>query len=606
MCGIFGTVQHRISREQFEQQLHLISHRGPDGYGIWEHEEAQVKLGHRRLAIIDTDSRSNQPMTFDNRYIIVFNGEIYNYIELRQELQMKGISFVTASDSEVLLKLMVAEGPEALSKLNGMWAFVIYDAQERSLFMSRDRVGKKPLYYIHEQQQFAFGSEMKCLYGCLNELSYNQPFIDYALANPFDNEILPETIIHKILKFPAGSYGIFRNGALTINRYYHPEQLLEQTPSFKNFEEATEQFRALFESSCRLRMRSDVPVGSALSGGIDSGFVVSTLAKLGYGKQGDYSALICSFPGSYLDESVQAKQVAAHAGVPAIQVEVDADLNPHQILQTVYEFEEFYLTSPITLFQSYKGFRKNGIVVTLDGHGGDELFGGYPFDLEAKLRDDFPNPVSMYQTFKAMHQMYNRPNPALIKDTFNAYKRELRKRLSGTHTSFFKNQHYYRQQLFHSTFKGILPTLLRNFDKYSMHAGVEVRMPFLDYRLIAFAFTLPNHYKLRNGYSKAIVREAAKPVVPASVLATKLKSGWNSPMSDWMTGVWKEWLLDETSSTAFINCELIDGPSVARKLNDYYDSGYYDHTTAQQLWLQLQPYLVQKANQQFARIPVNV
>ncbi|HLO38449.1 MAG TPA: asparagine synthase (glutamine-hydrolyzing), partial [Lacibacter sp.] len=405
MCGIFGTVNYRISREQFQHQLDKIKHRGPDGYGVWENKNGNVKLGHRRLAIIDTDPRSNQPMLFNDRYSLVFNGEIYNYIEIKKELEQKGIRFSTASDTEVLLRLMIEEGPAALNKLNGMWSFVLYDEAEQSFLISRDRIGKKPLYYIHEGEQFAFASEMKSLYACMPSLSYNRSYIDFALANPFDNEQLPDTFIDGIRKFPAGSYAVYQNGQLSIDRYYFPERLLEQKTTFKNFPEAVEQFKELFESACTLRMRSDVPVGSALSGGIDSGYVVSTLGKLGFGKKGGYTALVASFPGSALDETKEALQVAANAGVEAVTVTVEPDTDPDHILETVYAFEEIYLTAPKTFFQSYRGFREKGIVVTLDGHGGDELFGGYPFDMDTKLKDDFPNLLKMRNTLTTINHM---------------------------------------------------------------------------------------------------------------------------------------------------------------------------------------------------------
>lgn len=601
MCGIFGTIGYKISKEQFIHHLNKIRHRGPDGYGVWESEEGAVKLGHQRLAIIDTDSRSNQPMTFDNRYYITFNGEIYNYIELRDELIKKGVSFITTSDTEVLLKLMILEGPAALSKLNGMWAFVMYDAVEQSLFISRDRLGKKPFYYINNNQQFAFASEMKCLYGILDEFVYNHSFIQYALANPFDNERQPETLVQNILKFPAGSYGTFKNGKLEINRYYFPEELLDQKPAHKNFEEAVEQFRELFESSCKLRMRSDVPVGSALSGGIDSGLVVSTLGKLGYGKSGEYTALVCSFPGSALDETDAALQVASNAGVNAAKVVIQTDLDPDYVLKAVYDFEEIYLTAPISFFQSYMGFRKKGIVVTLDGHGGDELFGGYPFDMDTKLKDDFPNIFKMRNTLSTIQHMYGRNENALMNEVLPYFKGELLQKIKkGKPLSIFEKEKYYRNQLFHSTFKGILPTLLRNYDRYSMHAGVEVRMPFLDHRILSFAFTLPNEYRVRNGFSKAIVREAAKEILPTSIVWNRKKIGWTSPMGEWLGGAWKEWLLDEVHSTSFNNCELVDKQKVLSQTEAFYKNAAFEQVYGQELWLQLQPYLIEKANKIFA------
>jgi asparagine synthase (glutamine-hydrolysing) len=328
---------------------------------------------------------------------------------------------------------------------------------------------------------------------------------------------------------------------------------------------------------------------------------VSTLAKLEYGKKGDYTAMVCSFPGSVLDETDAALQVAAHAGVNAIQVSIDSDLHPDHLLQTVYDFEEIYLTAPTSFFQSYMGFRKNGIVVTLDGHGSDELFGGYPFDMDTKLKDDFPNIFKMKKTLSTIQHMYGRKDEVSMNEVVPYFKGDLLQKIRNRKPlSLFEKEHYYRNQLFHSTFKGILPTLLRNYDRYSMHAGVEVRMPFLDYRIVAFAFTLPNEYRVRNGFSKAIVREAAKRLVPPAILNNKLKSGWNSPMAEWLRGVWKEWLLDELHSTAFSNCDLIDKEKVLQQADVFYKADKPEQVYGQELWLQLQPYLIEKANKVFA------
>lgn len=599
MCGIYGTIHIKTEREAFVQQLNKMQHRGPDGYGVWQSKDETVWLGHRRLAIIDTDARSNQPMRFDDRYVIVFNGEIYNYIEIRKELEKEGIVFQTGSDTEVLLKLMILKGPSALSSLNGMWSFVIYDQQEKSFFLCRDRMGKKPLYYLHEGERFAFSSEMKNLVCYLDQLTYDKEMIDVSVQHPFDAEVMEQSIIHGIKKFPAGSYGIFSNGKLTVNRYYFPEQLLEQKNPFRNYHEAVEEFKTLFASSCKLRMRSDVPVGSALSGGIDSSYVVSTIAQMGFAKEGGYKALVSSFPGSFLDETADAFHIASNAGVAVEPVVVQTDLDPDHLLHAVYHFEEIAGTSPIPFFQLYQGFRNRNVVVTLDGHGSDELFGGYSFDLYPKLKDDFPDIFQMRSTLDTIDKMYGQQNHISLQQTLPHFKGELLKKIRQKDWFFpFAKENYFKQQLFHSTFKGILPTLLRNYDKYSMYAGVEVRMPFLDYRIIEFAFSLPNNYKFRNGFSKAIVRRAARGIVPEPILNNKVKTGWNSPMGEWFAGPWKQWLQDEIHSVDFTNCDLIDRQDIVSKVDQFYSSKQ-EHGAGQDLWLQLQPFLIEKANRKY-------
>jgi asparagine synthase (glutamine-hydrolysing) len=598
MCGISGSLGFQISGEAFAKELHKMEHRGPDGFGIWNNVDGTVWLGHRRLAIIDTDARSNQPMLFGNRYVIVFNGEIYNYIELRKELEQEGVLFTTSSDTEVLLQLLICHGPSVLAKLNGMWALALYDMVEQTLLLSRDRLGKKPLYIIHENNRLAFASEMKSLYRFLNRLEYNREIIDFSVNHFMDAETVEDSIIHGIKKFPAGCYAVYRKGELKIERYYYPEQLLGKKRKYRRFEEAVEEFKTLFESSCALRMRSDVPVGSALSGGIDSGFLVSTISKLGFAHAG-YKALVSSFPGSFLDETKDAFTIANNAGVPVEAVVVNPDMDPNHLLEAIYQFEDIAGTAPLPFYQLYKGFRKRNVVVTLDGHGSDELFGGYSFDLYHKLSDDFPHLVKMKNTLNSIDKMYGFNNKITVQQTIPYFKSEMLKRIRKKQLHrLFSNDQEYRNKLFHSTFKGMLPTLLRNYDKYSMQAGVEVRMPFLDYRIIEFAFSLPDSYKLRNGFTKAIVRKAAEPIVPASILGNKVKTGWNSPLGEWFGGPWKQWLQDELNSTGFYNCDFINKDEIRLRAANFFKSRQ-EQGAATELWVKLQPYLIEKANKEF-------
>jgi asparagine synthase (glutamine-hydrolysing) len=219
------------------------------------------------------------------------------------------------------------------------------------------------------------------------------------------------------------------------------------------------------------------------------------------------------------------------------------------------------------------------------------------------LKDDFPNILQMRSTLNAINSMYGNSNKIGLKEAWPHFKGELLKKMKSKQLiSVFEKEHYYKSKLLHSTFYGIMPTLLRNYDKYSMYAGVEVRMPFLDYRIIEFAFTLPNSFKLRNGFSKAIIRNAAKPIVPASILSNKIKTGWNSPMGEWFAGVWKQWLLDEISSSTFQNCTLIDTAAFRKKVNEFYAASNPDHNMGQELWLRMQPYLIEKANKRFSKI----
>jgi asparagine synthase (glutamine-hydrolysing) len=599
MCGIFGTVNMKLDGQRFLHELNKIRHRGPDGFGVWKNSSGLVNFGHRRLAVIDKDERSNQPMVLGNRFVIVYNGEIYNYLELRRELENEGESFDTASDTEVLLKLIVKKGPNALSKLNGMWAFAIYDNVENTIFLSRDRLGKKPLYYFSLEDKFAFSSEMKNLVSLIPNVDYNIPFIDFTVTHVSEAENFEDTIYEGIKKFPKGSYGIYKDGRLKTELFYDPLSLVTQKRFKGNFSEATECFIELFESSCRLRMRSDVSVGSALSGGVDSSFLVSTIAKMGFSNDG-YSALVSSFPGSFLDETKDAINVANHSNISVDSVVVDKMQDPNNLLKYVYHFEDIAGTYPGPFFQLYTSFRDRKILVTLDGHGSDELFGGYAFDLFGKVRDDFPNFLKMKQTLDSIDKMLGFNNEISFKNAWPYFRSEVKTKFKALlNFRIATAEHYYQNRLFHATFNGMLPTLLRNYDKYSMYAGVEVRMPFLDHRIVEFAFSLPNEYKLRNGFSKAIVRNAAASIVPKYIIQNKIKTGWNSPMGEWFVGPWRQWLLDELESVDFNNCDLINTLDIKQRAKLLFDSGG-EHGVGQDLWVGIQPYLIDKANKLFS------
>jgi asparagine synthase (glutamine-hydrolysing) len=600
MCGILGLSGFQISKEEFVFELNRIIHRGPDGFGVFEDTDAQVILGHRRLAIIDTDDRSNQPMSVGERYTFIYNGEIYNYREIREYLVSKGCTFITESDTEVLLQLLIIDGPDALNKCNGMWAFVLYDSHDRSLLFGRDRLGKKPLYYHRADNKIAFCSEMKGLYSFLPSIEYSKDYINQAMFDPMSVEQRPDCLICGIEKFPAGCYGVFKDSKFTISRYYNPDRLIGSPTKRKTFNEATEELGALLVDSCNLRMRSDVPVGTALSGGVDSSLITSIIAQLGYSQSDFYTALIASFPNSMLDETDDAIMVAENARVNYQTVDIIPKVTEDSILWSIFQFEEIVATAPIPFNTTYQAFRRNGVVVTLDGHGADELFGGYTMDLYSKLDDDYPNVLSMRKTLQLLSDMYGGTKLIPFSEVNPHFKARLLADFSSRDFGKLLSSDSYRTKLHNSTFYGILPTLLRNFDRFSMQAGVEVRMPFLDYRIVEFAFDLKTKYIIKDGFSKAIVREVGKNIVPKQILNNKRKTGWNSPMGEWLKSSLKEWYLDEIHSLGFQKCDLIDVDSYKKRALNYLNSQTINQNEAQSLWLNLQPYLIEKSNSRYA------
>lgn len=603
MCGIIGRLSNKPANEAFNKGLHSIAHRGPDGFGILQ--EGNVSLGHRRLSIIDLTDNGKQPMHWADRYVITFNGEIYNYIELREELEKKGVYCKSQSDTEVLLALYATEGPTCLNKLNGMWALAIYDKQEQTIFLSRDRMGKKPLFYILDNEQFAFASEMKALYPFLRRVEPNAEVMEMAKEYAFSYESTDKCIIKGIHRFPAASFAFYKlGGALKLQTFWQPLDNLIQVP--KSYQAQVEYFRELFIDACKIRMRSDVTVGTALSGGIDSSATISTMAYVAKHLQGPYSrdwqhAYVASFPGSFLDETKEASLVANHLGIKATYLTIDPLKDIDKLFYYSYLFEDFYITSPIPFVQLYGQVKQSGTTVTLDGHGSDELFGGYPFDLHPKLADDYPNPFRMLETKQTMEDARMDGKKLDLKSVFQEYKTlsktKIKQVLLNSNQGKTENSKldFLNNQLYKSSFTTILPTLLRNYDRYSMINGVEIRMPFLDYRLVSFAFSIPASSKVRNGYTKAIVRDAMKGFFPDDIRLLKRKIGFNSPFTEWLKGPLKEWAMDQLHSQDFISASFINSAEVKQQVIDVINNEQANFRDGELAWTALMPFIWEKS-----------
>lgn len=561
-------------------------------------------------------------MSFANgRYQIIFNGEIYNFVELRQGLEKKGYRFKSDSDTEVIIASFVEWGDECQLRFNGMWAFAIWDTQEKSLFLSRDRFGKKPLFYAYlPERRFAFASEMKALFPLLDKVHANVSLVRDT-SRIFQYESTDECVIEGIKRFPPGHSGWLKNGRLEIKRWWCT---LDHLPIVSvKYEDQVEQFRELFLDACRLRMRSDVPLGTALSGGLDSSATISSMAYIakhgGTQRMGEswQHAFIASFPGTPLDETKYARMVTDHIGVDPVVIEIDPLREISKLGHYFYLFEDLYITSPIPFIQTYGAVKAQGVSVTLDGHGADELFGGYPFDYLTALEDagwNFYQAMDIINTYYAAFGESTQLNGTLpskprfvagwYKNRSSRLARQGIKKMLGIkrpNHSMDSNHPRWRhldklgQQLYASTHETILPTLLRNYDRYSMANGVEIRMPFMDHRIVSFAFAAPWTSKIRKGFSKAIVRDAMSPYMPHEVAHRKTKIGFNSPIVDWMQGPLKGFLSDITSSRSFKECDLIDPAEVANQIRLVINNPDAKFSEGEKAWTMLTPYLWERA-----------
>lgn len=576
MCGIAGIIsvaQQGVSEHKVQKAIASLHHRGPEYSKYWNSNG--VAFGHCRLSIIDLSSRAQQPFHYAG-YTIVYNGEIYNYIEIREALIKKGYTFTTASDTEVVIAAYAAYGSQCLQRFDGAFAFAIWDEKEQTLFAARDRFGEKPFFFSVEEEQFFFASEIKALWqmGLKKEVNsamlYNFLTIGYV-TNPADGK---ETFFSNILKLPAASFLTFKQGKpVEIESYWRlninvSHRLTEQT--------AMDTFTHLFAQSVSRRLRSDVAIGTSLSGGLDSSAVVAFCQQQS-NRQYTHKSFTAIFPGFEKNEQQYAAFVAKKF-----------NLHPHYI--TIEEDEVVDLMNRLSFFQEepvgaasalaqYKVFeaaKAAGVTVLLDGQGADEILAGYSkyykwywrelyaqkqlalsgemaaakalgvpasFGWLNKTASLFPHFAASLQQQKKERAAYR--HPALNREFAFAHKRHSYYSLP---VEFGLNQ-----ALHYNTTTNGLEELLRMADRNSMAHSVEVRLPFLSHELVEFLFTLPPHFKIHKGWSKWLLRKAAEPLLPEEIVWRKDKTGFEPPQKKWMEnkqvqeaiGAAKEKLVDQ-------------------------------------------------------------
>lgn len=611
MCGIFGVIGKKTDHDEAERCLDTLIHRGPDAGRILQEDD--VTMGHRRLAILDISDAGIQPMTDPaERYIIIFNGEIYNFVEIKDELVSKGHFFRNETDTEVLLHAYIEWGEDCLSRLNGMWAFAIWDRKKRELFLSRDRFGVKPLFYTwldNEHTQIAFASEMKALLPLMNEVIPDRTLVcDPSMITLYEST--DQCVIQGIKRFPAGSSGLFspddRQG-IRISRFYNTLDNLRKVS--EKYEDQADEFRELFLDACSIRMRADVTLGTALSGGLDSSATICAMAHLASKgsdrRRGEdwQHAYVAAFPGTVMDEREYAKAVTDYLGIKSTEVVIDPARSVEKLDQMIYLFEDIYLTSPIPMMELYGALRKDGTIVTLDGHGADELFGGYTFDFINALDDAGCNKADRRMILDAYINSFpdDGSNASLRHRSYAAvewlhFKRKMKKKLSGKEMKKTIPQFdSLNNILYRSSHENILPTLLRNYDRYSMANSIEIRMPFMDHRIVEYAFSIGWRSKLHGGYSKSIIRDALEPIMPQEVVRRRTKIGFNTPVVEWMKGPLKEYFTDTVNDSSFANCDLINPREVRSRVMRVIEDPNATLWMGEEAWSALYPFLWERA-----------
>jgi asparagine synthase (glutamine-hydrolysing) len=585
MCGINGIINfNNQSAEEtlVRKMMQIQKHRGPDDEGVFI--ENNVGLGFVRLSILDLSPAGHQPMFSHNqRYVIVFNGEIFNYIELRGELKSHGYNFKTSTDTEVLLASYQQWGEECLHRFNGMWAFVIYDRKEKTIFAARDRYGIKPFYYYLTKEFFAFASEIPPILPLLPGRSSpdNQSIFDYLVFNRTDQN--ENTFFSDIKKLQHGYKLKIQDSKLKIEQWYNLQERIKNTQGF----ESPEEFRDLFSSAVGLRLRSDVPVGVCLSGGLDSSAIVSSILS-DHGKR-DLQTFSVTFGENIKTDERKFMQLYANKVFKQYYNEINAQTFIEEIQNFVAAIGEPVPSGgPFAQFNVMK-IAKGKAVVLLDGQGADEILGGYKyfwgyyynellrkFQITTLLNEIKSGGANLYKFSTSLYYALP-PNLRTLlsaKRKGNLISREFKMNYATESTladDLYTADNLNDALLKHIEFK--LEHLLKWEDRNSMWFSLESRVPFMDYRLVEKALKTSSGLLMKNGYTKSILRESMLNEIPREITDRKEKIGFGAPKTEWFKDERVNQLLKDVifENKTFLS-NYFEWPGIVEALNQQLDN----------------------------------
>lgn len=574
MCGICGIVETR--RQQSIEGLAItLAHRGPDDSGVYylpaQTTNAGVSLGHRRLSIIDLSSQGRQPMANEDQTIwITFNGEIYNYRELKKSLDSSRHQFASETDTEVILHLYEERGTEAFKFLNGMFAFALYDAKRERLFLVRDHLGIKPLYYTEVGDKLIFGSEIKAI---LASGAYT-PEINWQSAHDFFTYLYipaPNTMFRGIYQLPPAhwlEYDLRVRQIVAINQFWNVSEWGQKSSIGKADEQKLQtELRSLMGSAVKQQMVSDVPLGAFLSGGIDSNVIVGLMAENSARPVKTFTVLFDGAEMDYYDERVEARRVADKFGTEHYELAVDLS-QPEEMLDLVEYFDQPFGNTTFYITHLLSKLTRQFVTVALSGAGGDELFGGYPrykavqaarylryvpkfaaragYAAVSRLNDSYAD-RRLHRIRALLDGLDSDPAQQYMKWVYFLNEERKEKLLVRRNGKLFPSHRILQEHLNQipaswdagnrfsyldvETF--LADNLLEYSDKMSMASSLELRVPYLDPRLVEMAFRIPFAMKLRNGESKSIMRQAFADLIPEENKRVP-KKGFNVPLGMWM------------------------------------------------------------------------
>ena len=563
MCGISGIINKNnksVEELLILQMTDIIAHRGPDSSGSYLYKN--IAFGHRRLSILDLSSSGHQPMKYLDDLVITYNGEIYNFIEIREELIQKGYIFDSNSDTEVILKAYHCWGKTCVNYFNGMWSFSILDIKQKIIFCSRDRFGVKPFYYIEKNDLFAFGSEISQLLTFLpNKILNKKVALDYLISGI--EECSNETFFKDIYLLKGGHNLVFdlQTNSYEIERYYNLKLSDQKNTSVDDYIQE-------LKRSITLRLRSDVKVGTCLSGGIDSSTISSFASKLYQNSNEKFMAIHAKSSEYKTDESEFAKIVSKIANINLNFVEPSYSDFKSNILSIIkIQQEPFGSLSIIMQYFVFKKAKELGCIVMLDGQGGDETLLGYEryypaivkskkgiAKLKALLQSSKNSRLSLLDTIKYQYYFSNyklRLKRLKFKNSFykseilNEYESEELRIISESYNdiSILQKNEIESSQL---------PHLLKYEDRNSMANSIESRLPFLDYKLVELSLNTNNSLKIKDGWTKFILRKAAETILPKEIVWRKNKLGFNAPEKTW-TKEFENEMIKEIQQSEILN-----------------------------------------------------
>jgi asparagine synthase (glutamine-hydrolysing) len=568
MCGICGIVGSS-DRSVIERMTTSLVHRGPDDGGVEIFPESNLALGHRRLSVIDLSPRGRQPMSNeDGRVWISFNGEIYNYRELKASLDPSRHRFASDTDTEVILHLYEERGADAFKSLNGMFALALYDAGRERLFLVRDHLGVKPLYYVEANGKLIFGSEIKAI---LASGDY-QPDIDWQAAHDFFSFLYapaPQTIFRGVFQLPPAhwlEYDLRNRRIARIEKYWDVAEWGRGREGGDEAELAVE-LRSLMADAVRKQMISDVPLGAFLSGGIDSNVIVGLMAQAASKPVKTFTVLFNDADLKYYDERDEARRIAEKFSTEHHELPIDLS-RPEEMLDLVEYFDQPFGNTTFYLTYLLSRYTRQSVTVALSGAGGDELFGGYPryravramrllryvppvaarlaLAAVSQLRDNFAD-RRLHRIRALLAGLDSDPARQYLKWVYYLDEEKKARLLNGRADASLASHRVLQSHLDHIPkswgdgnrfsyldVETFLPdNLLEYSDKMSMAWALELRVPYLDPRLVELAFRVPFEFKLNSAGSKVIMRRAFADLIPPENLRAP-KKGFNVPLGNWM------------------------------------------------------------------------